>query len=259
MMEAHPDISPYAFVNNNPLLYADPLGLDTVRVSGEGAHKIKIKVGDVLAATVNGQTSYFDYGTNDDGVKGFTATDGIGGEDSKGGELPSVTVVSGKKAKKEGGDNGLALAGVGFGIEYAGGKMFSNAAKTWFDPTQGRTFSQRFYGNQYTMKQVTAKRISKGFKVLGYGIGLYQEAGILFNDDLSGKDKLIESGSNIYSTFGGIYGAAWGIGWESGRMISQSDWYNTNVRPKLQDAYRKMGIKIDGDPDMTWLNKLPQK
>lgn len=32
-------------------------------------------------------------------------------------------------------------------------------------------------------------------------------------------------------------------------MITQSDWYNTVVRPKLQDAYRKMGIKIEGDPD----------
>ena len=35
----------------------------------------------------------------------------------------------------------------------------------------------------------------------------------------------IEQGSNLGSTFGGIYGAAWGIGLELGRTISTFDWY----------------------------------
>ncbi len=257
MMEAHPNISPYAFVNNNPILYADPLGLDTVRIFGAGSHKIQIRQGDVLSLTIQNSTSYYTYDpSNKNAVNGFVGS-GVEQDDTRGGES-AVTVVSDKKAK--GSDySGIGMAGVGFGIEYAGGKMFSSSAKTWFDPTQGKTFSQRFYGNQYTMKQSTAKHVSKTFKYFGYGIGLYQQSGILYNDEMSGRDKIIETGSNLYSTFGGIYGAAWGIGWEGGRMITQADWYNTNVRPKLQDFYRKLGIKIEGDPDMTWINKLSEK
>jgi hypothetical protein len=35
----------------------------------------------------------------------------------------------------------------------------------------------------------------------------------------------MEEASNGYSTFGGIYGASWGIGWEMGRTITEFDWY----------------------------------
>ncbi|WP_437922376.1 hypothetical protein [Sphingobacterium sp. LRF_L2] len=38
---------------------------------------------------------------------------------------------------------------------------------------------------------------------------------------------VIEQGTNAYSMFGGVYGAAWGIGWEMGRSISTtSGWQN---------------------------------
>ncbi len=257
LMESHPNISPYAFVNNNPILYADPLGLDTVRVFGAGTHKIQIRQGDVLSMTIQNTTSYYTYDpSNKDAVNGFVGA-GIEQDDSRSGES-DVTVVSDKKAKNTD-YSGIGMAGIGMGVEYAGGKMFSKAAKTWFDPTQWKTYNQRFFGNQYTIRQATAKKASLGFKYLGYGIGLYQGIGILYNDDITGRDKIIESSSNVISTIGGMYGAAWGIGWESGRMITQSDWYNTVVRPKLQDAYRKIGIKIEGDPDRTWLDKLPLK
>jgi RHS repeat-associated protein len=257
MMEAHPNISPYAFVNNNPILYADPLGLDTVKVYGAGSHKIQIRPGDVLSMTIQNTTSYYTYDPNNkDAVNGFVGA-GIEQDDSRSGES-DVTVIADKKAK--GIDyNGIGMAGLGMGIEYTGGKMFSRAAKTWFDTKQWKTYGQKFYGNQHTIRQATARRASIGFKYLGYGIGLLQESGIVFNNQLSTRDKIIESGSNLYSTFGGLYGAAWGIGWESGRMITQSDWYNTVVRPKLQDAYRKMGVDIEGDPNRTWLDKLPLK
>lgn len=47
LAEFHYDMSHYAYVLNNPLSYNDLVGLDTVRVNGEGRHKIKVRQGDV--------------------------------------------------------------------------------------------------------------------------------------------------------------------------------------------------------------------
>jgi hypothetical protein len=51
-------LSPYQLATNNPILFSDPLGLDTIRVNGTGSHKIQIRQGDVLAWTIDDQTSY---------------------------------------------------------------------------------------------------------------------------------------------------------------------------------------------------------
>ncbi len=36
---------------------------------------------------------------------------------------------------------------------------------------------------------------------------------------------IVEQISNVISTSGGIYGAAWGIGWELGRTFTNTNWY----------------------------------
>ncbi|MFZ7131343.1 MAG: hypothetical protein ACOWWR_03190 [Eubacteriales bacterium] len=36
---------------------------------------------------------------------------------------------------------------------------------------------------------------------------------------------LAEQGTNAFSTLGGIYGAAWGVGWELGRGVTNMGWY----------------------------------
>jgi hypothetical protein len=43
---------PYAYVENDPMLFCDPLGLDTVRITGAGSHKIQIRQRDVLLWTI---------------------------------------------------------------------------------------------------------------------------------------------------------------------------------------------------------------
>lgn len=39
--------------------------------------------------------------------------------------------------------------------------------------------------------------------------------------------RALEQGTNIFSTFGGVYGASWGVGWEIGRVITTFNWYQT--------------------------------
>ena len=57
---------------------------------------------------------------------------------------------------------------------------------------------------------------------------------------------IAEQASNTISTFGGFYGAAWGVGWEAGRGVASIPWYRANIRPLLQDA---TGVKRDEFPN----------
>ena len=98
LTEANPSLSPFNYVMNNPLLFNDPWGLDTVRVNGEGAHKINVAQGDVLAWTIDDKTSYYTYDpSNKDAVGGFV------GAGMDGGTMEEVVVTSEKKNSNSGG------------------------------------------------------------------------------------------------------------------------------------------------------------
>jgi RHS repeat-associated protein len=243
-----PNNSAWAFVGNNPMIFSDPLGLDTVRIFGEGKFKIQIRKGDVLAWQVGNNTSYYTYDPdNKDAVGGFV------GEGIKEGYATAVTVTPSaeQNAKKESAN--YIIPAVAIGLSLGDEKMFNE--NTWFSVKTWKAYSQKFNGNQFTGgKLKLAGKWAKGFRYTGWALGIIN-MGIIYKDkSISGTQKWIEEGSNAFGTFGGIWGVAHTIGWESGRFISQLDWYRENVRPLLQDA---LNIERDEFPKPSRYADIP--
>lgn len=148
------EYSLYAYCMNNPILFNDPLGLDTVRINGNGSHKIQIGQGDVLAWTIDKTTSYYTYDPNNkDAVNGF-----VGGAIQNDELLPDVMVTAKTKARDNSNIQGLNNV-VGYlslsqgAAEYLGG--FDNAMKLLQEGKfqavyngQLKTWSLNFYGNK---------------------------------------------------------------------------------------------------------------
>ncbi|KRD11546.1 hypothetical protein ASE21_07510 [Flavobacterium sp. Root901] len=119
----------------------------------------------------------------------------------------------------------ITTMGTAFAIgEY---KMFNK--ETWYSIKKWKTYGQHFNGNGATGGKVAlASRVSTGFKIGGYGLGTYNAWSInnqYNNGELNTSGMIMEQSSNLYATFGGTYGVAWGIGWEGGRAITKTTWY----------------------------------
>lgn len=124
----------------------------------------------------------------------------------------------------------------------AEGKLFNS--NTWYSLRMGKTYSQGFNGNQYTGGKLGAKNLSTGLKIGGYGLGAYNAFSITqqYNSGSIGTWTLVtEQASNAYSTLGGIYGAAWGVGWEIGRGITSFGWYQ-NWKQETWLPWRKENL-----------------
>jgi len=83
-------------------------------------------------------------------------------------------------------------------------------------------------GNQYVGgKNKFGKATSDIFKWINRGVGAYSAYDIY--EEYWKLDKTqfcLEEGSNFISTAApGLYGAAWSVGWESGRWVTQQTWY----------------------------------
>lgn len=115
--------------------------------------------------------------------------------------------------------------------------------ESWYSLRQMKSYSHRFHGNQYTGGRLAHGRaISRGLTGAGYGLGIYNAYSVeqqYSSGQISGTQRWVEQGSNVISTFGGIHGAAWGIGWETGRAITNIPGYHENVRGPLR---RFLGI-----------------
>jgi len=105
---------------------------------------------------------------------------------------------------------GLAILGFGFSV---GERIKTD--DSWFCLKQMKTYKNSFYGNQYTIKQSSAAKISPYFKWAGRLLGAYNSNLIherYKSGEINSNRMIYEQSSNLFSTFGGLYGAAWGIG-----------------------------------------------
>lgn len=135
---------------------------------------------------------------------------------------------------------GLGLMSSLLGME---SKMIYNGKAGYWMGKNGQFYSTDWGGNGYTGgKYKYAKTLSTGlnrvgttFGVVNYGvIGAQYEAGQINNFQF-----LAETGSNTFSTFGGLPGAAWGLGWEGGRWVTSIPGYDEHVRQPLKGAIIK--------------------
>lgn len=119
-----------------------------------------------------------------------------------------------------------------------------------------KVYKQSWGGNQYTGgKNNYGKRMSNYFKYLGYGIGVYSAADInqkRINGDIGWTEWSIEQTSNLFSTLGGSIGAAWGIGWEAGRSITYSDWYQEKKYDFFYDQWKRRYGEPSSSNEWMW-------
>ena len=105
---------------------------------------------------------------------------------------------------------------------------YSKTYGTWM----GRNFKvykQTWGGNKFTggknkFGKATAKKIGWAGNTLGAWNALSIETKRQ-RGEISNTQSALEQGSNAFSTFGGVQGAAWGVGWEFGRVITNTEWY----------------------------------
>ncbi|MBK8735412.1 MAG: hypothetical protein IPL98_05745 [Saprospiraceae bacterium] len=132
------------------------------------------------------------------------------------------------------------MAILGFAGDVGETKLFND--KTWFSLYKMKEYKQSFNGNVATGGKVKhAKFWSNTLDLSGKALGAYQAYDIYNqwdNGEIGASRFLIENTVNTYSTFGGIYGSAVGVGWEIGRAITRTDWYHRNLYLKVDPGGR---------------------
>ena len=146
------------------------------------------------------------------------------------------------------GNTSILFSTLGLGAELSQ-KTLQNSTLRFFNQ-RGTNFSMKLYtsgwkgGSRGQIKTYGTSGLAKGLKIGGYGLGLFNAASIQYQyntGQISGFQATLEQGSNTYSTFGGIYGAAWGVGWEAGRAITTipayQQWKQETWLPFRQDVF----------------------
>ncbi|OQC47521.1 MAG: hypothetical protein BWX58_01504 [Deltaproteobacteria bacterium ADurb.Bin026] len=116
------------------------------------------------------------------------------------------------------------------------GAAASVGSELYYSKTYGTWMGKNFKIYQQTWggngiaggKNKFGKTTSNGFKWAGRLVGAYSGYRTIeqrVNGEIGTGWMLAELSTTGVSTFGGLYGAAWGIGWEAGRFITSMEWY----------------------------------
>ncbi|MDG5800174.1 hypothetical protein QA597_07390, partial [Marinilabiliaceae bacterium ANBcel2] len=131
---------------------------------------------------------------------------------------------------------GVAANGGGPGWEAYAGAAASTASEMYYSKTYGtwmgknlKIYKQTWGGNGIAGgKNKFGKSTSNAIKWGGRALGGWNAFSIQRDYAAGEMDTgwmAAEQGTNAYSVLGGIYGAAWGVGWELGRGVTNMGWY----------------------------------
>jgi RHS repeat-associated protein len=265
LAEAFGRWSPYTYGYDNPVLFIDPTGMANANIN-----KREFDLNDDYQRTLGNKNfigpQYISDGAASRPFDWFAKKNANGTismyQDKGNTSASQVNTYTGETYYNVGGDNltaEQAEVGANSILRTTGNNtnsvpwptiastLATNASnfyynsKGWYSFSQNKIYGLKFYGNQYTAGgQAAAKSTARVLTRMGWGIGLYNTFDIQsqYRDNKIGTGRMVtEHSSNIISTFGGIYGAAHGVGWEAGKQISQIPWYRENMRPFIQDFF----------------------
>ena len=235
----YPWNSPYAFSENKVIHAIELEGLESVELSnGENIETGPVSTEeqiDKFESSGQADQGVFitDYGDNSVALPPLNITPN--GEASFGSDNPKSDYSS----------NDITSSSVYLGITIAGGsflreKMENNIRRIHKNKM---AWGKRYSNTKIVLKNMefapkTVARTTVFLNKLGWAAGLYSAISIEEEFESGGMSEsrwYVEQGSNVFSTFGGMPGAAWGLGWEAGRFVAKYPGYHENVRLPFQN------------------------
>ncbi len=235
LAELAPGITPYRFAFNNPNYWSDPTGL----FENRNAALAYIERYDIIGANIinagthwviqSGDYSIYQSGNSilanyltEDGF-GSLKIDTAGGGGSGFGENNAAVGIGNGGANSSNVNNTISQLTV-MGLFTGGGQALAQVKANDIYNYGTRTMS----AEQITAQnRATMTKVSNVMRYGGYGFGALNAGSIhsQYGGNWSNPQHIGEQVSNFISTAGGKFAIPWTIGWESGRAVTNTSWY----------------------------------